>query len=99
MESRSEGTFRLGLWGQGVESEFLFCKTEPGDLIEVSCESLIKRRMTTNVEVLAHAELCGQLETFVENYRQALRLYTPKYIDERWNQELLTITQRLKLRK
>jgi hypothetical protein len=96
LQETSPGEYRLGLWGQGVETEFLFLKTGKGDIVEVRCASKIKRRMIADAEYLGRIELVGQLEVFVENYQEALRRYTPQFLGESWNQELFAITQRLR---
>ena len=95
LEEASPGAYRLGLWGEGVETEFIFRKSEKGDLIEVRHDSRIKRRMTTDSEELRCCELVGQLTTFVETYHEALRRYAPGLVREPWNQELFAIAERL----
>lgn len=85
----------LGLWEQGIQTEFLFSTAESDDIIEVVCAATADREMDHNKERLPRRQLASQIAEFVEKYREALRRYVPELLGEAWNRILFAAAAEL----
>lgn len=91
----SSATCTLGLWVQGIETEFCFSVMEDSEIIEVTCLSAINREMDHTRELLPRCWLIGQMAEFVKDYREATTRYAPELVGEAWNQKLFAAAAEL----
>jgi hypothetical protein len=88
LAARSPIPYAIGLWEQGIETEFSFSTAEAGDVIEVTCSCSAALELDHNKERLPRRELLRQMTEFVQSYREATRRYIPEFLGETWNRDL-----------
>jgi len=92
----SADPFAVGLWEQGIQTEFSFSAPVGGDIIEVGCSCTADREMDHTREHIPRRRLVAQMAEFAANYREGTRRYLPELLDEAWNQHLFGAVARLK---
>jgi hypothetical protein len=95
IEDETLTEFELGFWDQSIQTVFLFYRLANNEF-EVRCSSKASFALEKETETISFMQLVGQMVAIADAYREALMRFSPRVLNEPWNQKLFTTASRLK---